>query len=671
MHRRLSTAEKGKAPILEHHPAPRTARIRLSAPDNSELLKKHALTLIGRVTNQSAQKVWSLIPFFIDHWKTDIAPVGSDLGSGMFQFQFELEADLIAVLDKRPYFYARWMVILERWEPTASPNFPSMIPFWIKIQGIPVHLWTEEAARRIGEDIGTFEAAEITPLSMRIRVHINGRLPLIKTTILEYDNGDEVTARLIYEKLDKHCLKCCRLDHDLRDCLEAKHEKKALRAAQEESLKTNAKVTENDRLTSKDRQLSRTQRSSDEDGGYKTRRNQPHSLSTQHQLSNFSTARRGHPNAYQRNRPNARQEWIPKEHRDHRDHSHHSDDFSSRNNGGHYRENPRTYRGDSHSSLSPKQHTHRSDNRVVEHTPLQRREVDISGGRSNHRHNNQSFNRGIPREERQHPTPRENSPGAVEKVRDAILQYANCADPTESAARRERLINAEEQGRLKETAALAVRTAIRRNSGDLSEEVDRSHSRNRLDCATDALVEENSPQIPSSERAHVTSRLGPLNCDTEGSHPNDVATERIRRPPISSRLGASEDDLPAVLTAAKPSTRTIKRKPGRPLGSKKSKDGAKDGAKKIPGSPALLLGTSSRKRKVQQTKQSNVRKKLQVDAEGVGKSTRGRSSRGTSSHGGSPHEDVPTNSENLPICNMIPPSRRNRMDFRIHSNPAP
>ncbi|KAL0717323.1 hypothetical protein Bca4012_066645 [Brassica carinata] len=115
--------------------------------------------------------------------------------------------------------------------------------------------------------------------------------------------------------------------------------------------------------------------------------------------------------------------------------------------------------------------------------------------------------------------------------------------------------------------------------------------------------------LPSKdERAHVTSRLGPLNCDTEGSHPNDVATERIRRPPISSRLGASEDDLPAVLTAAKPSTRTIKRKPGRPLGSKKSKDGAKDGAKKIPGSPALLLGTSSRKRKVQQTKQSNVRK---------------------------------------------------------------
>ncbi|KAL0873294.1 hypothetical protein Bca101_022999 [Brassica carinata] len=177
----------------------------------------------------------------------------------------------------------------------------------------------------------------------------------------------------------------------------------------------------------------------------------------------------------------------------------------------------------------------------------------------------------------------------------------------------ERLINAEEQGRLKETAALAVRTAIRRNSGDLSEE------------------------------SSCDLRLGPLNCDTEGSHPNDVATERIRRPPISSRLGASEDDLPAVLTAAKPSTRTIKGNLAA-LGSKKSKDGAKDGAKKIPGSPALLLGTSSRKRKVQQTKQSNVRKKLQVDAEGVGKSTRGRSSRGTSSHGGSPHEDVPTNS---------------------------
>lgn len=118
MHRRISSAEKGKAVALDHRPAPRVGRVRVSEPDNPFALRNHSLTIIGRVTNPSMQKVWSLIPFFTDHWKCDISPVGSDLGMGLFQFQFELESDLQTVLEKRPYHYARWMVILQQWEPT-------------------------------------------------------------------------------------------------------------------------------------------------------------------------------------------------------------------------------------------------------------------------------------------------------------------------------------------------------------------------------------------------------------------------------------------------------------------------------------------------------------------------------------------------------------------------
>ncbi|XP_048631614.1 uncharacterized protein At4g02000-like [Brassica napus] len=179
----------------------------------------------------------SLIPFFTDHWKVDIPPIGSDLGMGLFKFQFELESDLLTVLEKGPYHYARWMIILQRWEPTTSPSFPSMILFWIKIQGILIHLWTEEVARGIGSDLGTFEVAEITPHSIRMRVHVNGMLPLIKTSIIEYPNGDEVTATLVYENLEKHCLHCGRLDHEIRDCLEAKHQNKERLPAQKDSQK--------------------------------------------------------------------------------------------------------------------------------------------------------------------------------------------------------------------------------------------------------------------------------------------------------------------------------------------------------------------------------------------------------------------------------------------------
>lgn len=98
MHRRISSVEKGKGVALEFLPAPRTARVRVSVLDNSALIQKHSLTLISRVTNPSKHKVFALIPFFTDHWKSDIPPVGSDLGLGLFQFQLEQESDLLTVL---------------------------------------------------------------------------------------------------------------------------------------------------------------------------------------------------------------------------------------------------------------------------------------------------------------------------------------------------------------------------------------------------------------------------------------------------------------------------------------------------------------------------------------------------------------------------------------------
>lgn len=107
-HRRISSAEKGKGIDLDSQQPPRLARVKAPQPDNAELMRKHSLTLIGRVTNKSVQKVWSLIPFFTEHWKSEFKPVGSYLGNGLFQFQFERESDLLAVLEQRPYHYARW-----------------------------------------------------------------------------------------------------------------------------------------------------------------------------------------------------------------------------------------------------------------------------------------------------------------------------------------------------------------------------------------------------------------------------------------------------------------------------------------------------------------------------------------------------------------------------------
>ncbi|CAN7006133.1 unnamed protein product [Brassica rapa subsp. trilocularis] len=74
-----------------------------------------------------------------------------------------------------------------------------------------------------------------------MRVQVNGRLPLIKQTTLELPNGDEVVATLVYERLERHCSTCLKLDHEERDCLEAKAQRRALAAASEtkDNLKEN------------------------------------------------------------------------------------------------------------------------------------------------------------------------------------------------------------------------------------------------------------------------------------------------------------------------------------------------------------------------------------------------------------------------------------------------
>lgn len=130
MSRRLSYAEKGKA-IASSSCGPRVSRIKAPDCDNSALLLRHKLTIIGRVTNPAVQRAWAFIPFFTEHWKTSSRPIGADLGHGLFQFQFATEEDLQLVLDLRPYHTAGFMLIMQRWEPSISRDFPFEIPFWV------------------------------------------------------------------------------------------------------------------------------------------------------------------------------------------------------------------------------------------------------------------------------------------------------------------------------------------------------------------------------------------------------------------------------------------------------------------------------------------------------------------------------------------------------------
>lgn len=597
---RLSREAKGKGLAEDPLQAPRTARIRAQAPDNEVRLRKLSLTIIGRVTNQSVQKVWSLIPFFTELWKAESRPVGSDLGNGMFQFQFEYEADLLTVLDKRPYHFARWMVIVQRWEPTVSESFPSLIPFWIKIQGVPLHLWSEDTVKSLGKDIGIFEKAEVTSLSMKMRVQINGRLPLIKTSVIEYPNGDEVTAYFVYEKLERHCSKCFRLDHDINDCLVAKHEERARKA--EEVSNQQTRLRQEDRkkipLDSESFRLSAT--NSRAAAHYKSQRHRSNELrfDARETLEAQRRARSLHEAHRSRYSRDYAREYSKDWQKSHQGEATYNADASYNRREARSRSPSRRYENREHPNSPPGSRGRGRERRADSKSSESHRSSSVRGN-------------PLRGEQRQQPTdPQVIFNEALEEVRDVMVQYTQCADPTESAARRERFRKAEEGGQLEEAAARMIQAAVGEETENIQEE----------------------EVAPSAERIPVNLRLGPM------------------APPTAP------PKIPIEHTTMEANA---KRKPGRPPGKRK-----------VQSSPKLITGSNSRKRKTLKTKPAQQKRKT------IGENSRGRCSRATGPARGPARESSKqstsaTNSEDQPICKMIPISARRRVDFQNPSSLGP
>ncbi|CAH8392300.1 unnamed protein product [Eruca vesicaria subsp. sativa] len=154
----------------------------------------------------------------------------------------------------------------------------------------------------------------------------------------------------------------------------------------------------------------------------------------------------------------------------------------------------------------------------------------------------------------------------------STFPYTSCADPSESAARKERLRHAEAQGELEEAAAVVVRSS----------------------SATARFEEQPSasPDIGSMPRAPIASRLGSL--PRKGT---DFASSS--RVPALARLGPLMDEVTAddSVTASDTIPPKQKRKPGRP-----------PGRKTVHASPLKLVNATPRRRKVHSTKQPPDRK---------------------------------------------------------------
>lgn len=398
-----------------------------------------------------------------------------------------------------------------------------------------MHLWTEGTMRTIGEDIGFVETIDITNTAARMRVHVNGRLPLIKSTVIEYSGGEEVSVTLVYERLERHCSLCHRLDHELRDCLEAKAQKRAQLALKE----------------NKNEQLDLHKETEEEHEGEVPHDAQVKFNSTRNKAAYPTTnTRRMLEGRYDRRHERDRR-YHPYEVRREETRRPQRDDLRGKSMshdthqiGYERRTRARSYRAsDSHCPevRSPSYRTQPYYREIPKPKEYTRREESLSSK------NVQEHSIGVPQKKSQVALPKEAMETAMGEVREFMTQYSNVADPNESAARKERFRQAEEEGEVEEDAALMVRESlveqVTAEPIHVETTQDRIHVSRRISF----------PPIPetSAERIPATLRLS--------TSPNGREQERI---PATLRLGpiVMETNQPKV---AVPIT-SAKRKPGRP-----------------------------------------------------------------------------------------------------------
>ncbi|CAN7029900.1 unnamed protein product, partial [Brassica oleracea var. botrytis] len=192
--------------------------IKLTEQDDTQVIKEFRMSLIGKVLNLKKQNVKKLLQTMPTQWGLQDRITANDLGKGKFLFNFTTEEDLMYILQKGPFHYNYCMFVLVRWEPVVHDDYSWIIPFWVQLYGLPLHLWTVTNLRNIGSRIGHVDVDSIELTEGRMRIEVDSRRPLMFIRKVESPDAEEVTIEIKYDILFKHCTTCGLMSHEKGYC---------------------------------------------------------------------------------------------------------------------------------------------------------------------------------------------------------------------------------------------------------------------------------------------------------------------------------------------------------------------------------------------------------------------------------------------------------------------
>lgn len=214
--------------------------------DNSELIARYRLSLVGRLFNRERRNVEALIALLPrpSIWDVEGRVRGVYLGNHRFQFDFDSEDDLQKVLSKRPCHFNKWSFALERWAPHIGDSFPNTMTFWVSAMGIPTHFWLDPVFRALGKRLGHVGLVEAK--TAKFQVELNADLPIKFALRAQLPTGEIVPVSLEYCNLHRWCHSCHLLSHEDENCPQLSEEEREQHRLAKEANKDQGPQTRND-----------------------------------------------------------------------------------------------------------------------------------------------------------------------------------------------------------------------------------------------------------------------------------------------------------------------------------------------------------------------------------------------------------------------------------------
>jgi len=144
------------------------------------------------------------------------------IGRGYFLFDFVSKADRDLIFKSGPYFMGPQGLYLNRWTPDFDPamDVPKAVPVWVRLPNLPMHCWSEESLRSIGNGLGKYidkaePKGQYSFARICVEVDLEAGLPeAVKLTV----KGWQHFQQLDYEQLPFKCRHCHEYGHFQRNC---------------------------------------------------------------------------------------------------------------------------------------------------------------------------------------------------------------------------------------------------------------------------------------------------------------------------------------------------------------------------------------------------------------------------------------------------------------------